>query len=128
MSAGTWTDDDEQLGLGQPLPSRPVPRPRVDVDPTGYLPPVQPAVVDDPPAPLENRRAAPAAPRPRVQRQPRPPLRADVLALVLAAVVCVCVTVLALQGVAIPEVLQTIGFVAVGGAFGMAIPSAGRKP
>ena len=137
MSAPTWTDEhDDDLGL----PSRPVPRVRPRPAPLDdQLPPLQPAVVDEPAAnpPASSRRAGhleqpsagnPAAPRPRVTRQPRPPLRADVLALVLAAVVCVCVTVLALKGVDVPEVLQTIGFVAVGGAFGMAIPSAGRRP
>lgn len=91
------------------------------------LPPALPPVVDAAPV-LE------AAPRPRVAprppaRAPRPPLRVDVLALVLAAVVCVCVTVLALRGVEIPEVLQTIGYVSAGGAFGLATAgNVGRRP
>jgi hypothetical protein len=152
MSAPTWLDEhDDDLGVA---PSRPVPRPRHNAGsvPIEQLPQLPPPVVDERPNaydvaigaaagnlpassgardPLfEQPRAGnlPGGPRPRIVKAPRPPLRADVLALILAAVVCVCVTVLALKGVAVPDVLQTIGFVAVGGAFGMAVPTPGRRP
>jgi hypothetical protein len=131
--------DDDDLGLPQ---ARPVPRPRHNAPPE-QLPQLPPPVVDDAAAgnlpassggldPLERgsagRLPAPAAgPRPRIVKAPRPPLRVDVLALLLAAVVCVCVTVLALRGVDVPEVLQTIGYVSAGGAFGLATAGAGRR-
>lgn len=130
MSAPTQLDEyDDDLGL----PSRPVPR-----LPADQLPPLPPRVVDDwsaarpepdrPPLELPPRVGA-AAPRPRAQRQPKAPLRVDVLALLLAAVVCVCVTVLALKGVTVPDVLQTIGYVSAGGAFGLATAgNVGRRP
>lgn len=128
MSAPTRLDDyDDDLGL----PSRPVPRVRPRAPLAEQLPPLQPAVVDDQlaadPAAIPDR----PAPRPRVRATAPargPIMRPDVLALVLAAVVCVCVTVLALKGVDVPDVLQTIGLVAVGVGAGTAIPRPAGAP
>jgi hypothetical protein len=92
------------------------------------LPPAVPPVIPAP-APAPELEAAPVVePAPRVvARQRESILRPEVLALVLCALVVVAVTLLAARNQAIPDVLATIGLVALGAGAGVAVPGL-RKP
>lgn len=81
------------------------------------------------PAPAPDLETVPVVePAPRVvARQRESILRPDVLALVLCALVVVAVTLLAARNQTIPDVLATIGLVALGAGAGVAVPGL-RKP
>lgn len=55
-------------------------------------------------------------------------LRADLAAMIVAGLTVVAITVLAVDGRTIPEVLSTIALVVVGGGVGIAAPLLGAGP